>query len=109
MVPLKQSLQDWQTEAFESSLKAELLALDPALLPLQKGVSCGGYVDGTNMQMTLLSTAATADRITAKVGVFFNEIIAGCSCGDDPMSEPAYCELCVLIDKQTGMASFSLC
>lgn len=109
MVPLKQSLQDWQTEAFESSLKAELLALDPALLPLQKGASRGGYVDGSNIEITLLSTAATADQITAKVGVFFNEIIAGCSCGDDPMSESAYCEVCVLIDRQTGMASFLLC
>ena len=46
--------------------------------------------------------------IQAKVGVFFNEIIGGCSCGDDPLSENAYCELQVSIDKVTAEAEFSV-
>ncbi|MCW8944625.1 MAG: glucosamine--fructose-6-phosphate aminotransferase [Sedimenticola sp.] len=108
MVILKQALQDWCTAAFEPSLKAELMALEPDLLPLQRGVSQGGYVDASNMELSLLSVKDDGVEIAVKVGVFFSEIIAGCSCGDDPATENAYCELYIYIDMQRAHARFEL-
>ena len=43
-------------------------------------------------------------RIDAEVGVFFTEVLAGCSCGDEPYAERGYCEVQVDIDKRTGRA-----
>jgi len=108
LIILKQTLQSWSTDAFESTLKAELMALEPDFLPLQEGVSQGGYVDASNIELSLLSAIDNGIEIAAKVGVFFSEIIAGCSCGDDPATENAYCELTVYIDKQRGYTRFEL-
>lgn len=108
VVILRQTLQDWSTAAFEHSLKTELMALDPGVFPLQKGVNQGGYVDASNRAFSLLSVTDDIDHITVKVAVFFNEIIAGCSCGDDPVTEAAYCEMNITIDRQTAVAGIEL-
>ena len=108
MIKLQQALHDWPTKSFEQSLKNELLALAPGILPLQQGVAQGGYVDDSDLQFTLLDKSATAHQIVVKVGVFFSEIIAGCSCGDDPVSEHAYCEISIHIDRQNAEAWFYL-
>ena len=103
---LVRALRDWQTDAFEHSLKRDLLALEQGAIPLSKGVTQGGYVDDSNIEVTLLSASEDAEQIVVRVGVFFSEIIAGCSCGDDPAVENAYCEMYVHIDKKTAEASF---
>jgi len=36
------------------------------------------------------------------------EIVAGCSCGDDPQSQNAYCAMRVRIDKTTAAAAFAV-
>ncbi|MCW8891038.1 MAG: glucosamine--fructose-6-phosphate aminotransferase [Sedimenticola sp.] len=108
MVILQQALQDWATADFEASLKTELMALDPGLLPLQKGVNQGGYVDASNLELSLLSANDNGGEIAAKVGLFFSEIIAGCSCGDDPVTEAVYCEMNITIEKLTAVAHIEL-
>jgi len=108
LVKLQQALRDWSTDSFEQSLKTELMALDPDILPLQQGVTQGGYVDDSDLEFTLLEKSATPQQIVVTVGVFFSEIIAGCSCGDDPVAQHAYCQVCVHIDRRSAEAVFDL-
>ena len=105
---LERSLAAWQTEAFKSTLKAELESLDPAELPLEKGVSQGGFVDGDNMQITVYGVSEDIATIKAKIGVFFTEIVINCGCGDDPMPINAYCEMVVTIDKSNAETLFEI-
>lgn len=108
MVKLQQALDDWSNNSFEQSLKNELLALEPGILPLQQGATQGGYVDDSDLQFTLLGKSESPQQIIVKIGLFFSEIIAGCSCGDDPVSEYAYCEISIHIDRRSAEARFNL-
>ncbi|MCW8906247.1 MAG: glucosamine--fructose-6-phosphate aminotransferase [Sedimenticola sp.] len=108
MIRLEQSLGQWQESGFEQALKSELKALPPGCLPLQQGVLRGGYADPSELEVSLLQQAGSATCLSLRVALFFHETIAGCSCGDDPVSEPVYCELDIRIDRQTAEASFKL-
>jgi hypothetical protein len=107
MPVLPNSVRHWLTDSFPATLKSEIENLEAGTLPLNKCVS-GGYVDDGHITITVLHAADDESKIQAKVGVFFGEIIAGCSCGDDPQTQSAYCELQVRIDKRTGEATFGL-
>ena len=48
------------------------------------------------------------DWICARVGIFFNEVVGGCSCGDDPLSVNAYCQIQVSIDRASAEAEFAV-
>ena len=52
--------------------------------------------------------AEAEDAIEARVGIFFREIVGGCSCGDDPLTAHSYCELRVSIELGTGKAWFTV-
>ncbi len=96
------ALKNWNTEQFSQTLKHEIEALEPGSLPLYKGLTQGGQVDDDNITATVMSTIDDENVIQAKVGVFFTEIVGGCSCGDDPMSQNVYCEMQFRIDKTTA-------
>ena len=102
------ALQDWGTPRFEQMLKNEIEALEPACLPLSRGTGLGGRIDGPDLAVTIISARENGQTIQARVGVFFTEIVGGCSCGDEPFSQPAFCVLQVSIDKQTSHAGFEL-
>jgi len=104
---LKKSLQNYNSDEFSKTLKAELTVLKKGVLPLYAGTTQGGMVDDSNISVTIINFSDNDNAIQAKVGVFFNEVIGGCSCGDDPLSENAYCEFMVRIDKETAQASFN--
>jgi hypothetical protein len=104
---LPAALRDWGTNDFERTLQAEIMALDAGILPLQGVTGRGGRVD-SRVDVTLISSHDGGQVIQAKVGVFFGEIIGGCSCGDDPFTQPAYCMLLVTIEKQTASAGFEV-
>lgn len=109
MPRLTDSLHDWDTEQFPQTLKREMQALGVAQLPLIGGVSHGGVPDDKHqISVSLLSLSDQQDKIEANVGVFFTETLAGCTCGEEPISMNAYCELKVLLDKATGETEFSL-
>ena len=82
-------------------------ALPPGILPLLQAAS-RGVPDDREIRIMLLDAVDDQDGIQVRVGIFFNEILAGCSCGDQPMSLQSYCELQVDIDKRTAEARFSL-
>jgi hypothetical protein len=109
MMPcLPASLQAWNSPAFSETLKQELAGLGSGLAPLLQVCSRGGVPDVREIQAMVLHATDSPGCIQAKVGIFFNEIMAGCSCGDEPMSLQAYCEVRVSIDKGTAEAAFTL-
>ena len=106
MPKLLASLNHWETDAFAPTFKAELGELPAGSLPLDKGVSQGGYVDDSDICISLLRFSEDPQSIQVKFGVFFTEIVACCGCGDEPMRQNAYCEMQAEIDKVTAEAVF---
>jgi len=108
MTKLLDALQQSQPGLFEKALKQELENLPAGTLPLEKGTNRGGFVDDSDISVTVINVAQSENSIQAKVGVFFTEIIVGCGCGDDPMPENAYCEMLISIDRTTFTAKFEV-
>ena len=107
----EKSLQHWQTPAFTATLQAELMAMNPELLPLQQGLRNGSFALPEKRAFTLIAAEETPGLIRLRLGLYYSSIIAGCSCADDPtpLDElPEYCVLQVLIDKATAEVSVSL-
>lgn len=108
MPQLPLSLRAWLAESFSHALKSEIESLPAGSLPLEQGVSAGGRVDDSRITVTFLRSRDEGETIQADVGIFFDEIVGGCSCGDEPLVLNAYCEISVKIDKATGEAWFDL-
>ena len=108
MPRLTGAMRDWGSDAFAETLKSELGALEPGVLPLDKCGALGGYVDDSDVAVTIISLTESETCIDARIGVFFSEILAGCSCGDEPSPENAYCEIGVTIDKATAETQFTV-
>lgn len=104
MVILQKSLSAWNSASFTQALSSEIQSLRSGDLPLEKGSDQGGLVDDSDLGVTVLGLTDDEDSIQAKVGIFYKEIVGGCSCGDEPMVNNAYCELQVVIDKSTARA-----
>jgi hypothetical protein len=111
MMQLTKSLATWGAPAFKQTLAAEIEQLDPALLPLQQGLSRSSYAIGTNLKAIVLGVTEEAGFIRAKTGIFYSGIIAGCSCADDPTPVDEVTEYCVVqfdIDKATAATTVTL-
>lgn len=108
MTRLINSLKNWGSEHFKRALKQELEALPDGVLPLDQATCQGGKADASNIAALVNSATENDTKILVKVGIFFNEIIAGCNCGDDPKADNTYCELLISIDKTTAETDFSL-
>lgn len=101
-----ETLGQWGTPQFTATLKAALESLPTGSLPLESGLRAGGYVDDSDISVTVLKTAEDTQTIQAKLGIFFSEIVICCGCGDDPMPQNAYCQLLLHIDKHTARGTF---
>ncbi|MES9855549.1 MAG: glucosamine--fructose-6-phosphate aminotransferase [Sedimenticola sp.] len=108
MTTLINTLRDWQTDSFNQTLKNELTSLKPGTLPLHFGTTQGGIVDDSDIAVTVLKSSDDGESIFIKVGIFFNEVIGGCSCGDDPLTASANCVMEIRIDKKRGEAQFNI-
>lgn len=102
MPKLINALRSWSSDDFEEILVKEIEDLGADNLPLE------GYVDDSELRVMILGIADDAAQIQASVGIFYHEIIAGCSCSDEPTRENAYCEMQVSINKRTAEATFAL-
>ncbi|MGA7800342.1 MAG: hypothetical protein WCC36_05985 [Gammaproteobacteria bacterium] len=105
MIQLARSANAWGTEEFEDILKTELEQLGPDQLPLQQGLSVGGYATDSGVNVMIISVSERAGDIHVKAGIFYKGIIAGCSCADDPTpvdEHSEYCEVRIEIDKDTA-------
>lgn len=101
------SLRAWSSDAFARTLKDEIESLGAGALPLDRTTTHGGRADDGPITATVLRASDDGDAIQAEVGIFFGEILAGCSCGDEAQILNAYGELRVSIDKATAEAAFA--
>ena len=108
MLNLYDALAFRDAREFSMQLKHAIEALDASLMPLHRCVSQGGQVDASNMAVTVLGVTTVEDEICARIGVFFTEVVGGCSCGDEPFESPVYCELGLTINRQSGDAVFNV-
>lgn len=103
---LPKSLAAWGSGRFAATLQEEIQSLGPAALCLQALSSTGHPLD-TGHSVTLMKVQEAGGHIRVTLGVFFEEIVPGCSCGYESDPEPAYGELSVTIDTATALASIT--
>lgn len=104
---LLESLRAWSSEDFAAVLKREIEGFPLGVLPLSEAASAS-VDESCPVTVTVLRVEEVAGEIRAKIGVFFSEILTGCSCGFEPEPQSAYCEIEVRIDKGTGEVGFIL-
>ena len=105
MFYLPLTLQAWNSEDFANTLKQEVRTLDPELLPLQQGLQYSSYAISDRLAMSVLNVTHDEKTITVKAGLFYNGIIAGCSCSDDPTptdETTEYCDVLFYINRKTA-------
>lgn len=108
MPRLERARDGWESAGFAEELKAELSALPAGTIPLQSATRQGGIVDDSAIAVSVLSSDGDERRIESRVLVFFDEIVGGCNCHDDPVSAHSQCTLLVGIDRRTGEADFTV-
>ncbi len=111
MMRLEKSLSAFGTPEFAAALKLELSQLAIHQLPLQQGLSAGSYVIDAPVTVVNISAVDTGEAIGVQAGVFYQGVIAGCSCADDPTpvgETNEYCEIRLDIDKLTALTRVAL-
>jgi len=96
MLSMKQTVAAWGREDFSSKLKSEFVNLDLGLLPLQQALTHASNVSDSPIEVIVIAYSASKDTITAKLGIFYSGLIAGCNCADDPTPVDETTEYCVL-------------
>ncbi len=121
MIQLDKSLDAWGTAVFVAILKQEISQLGVDKLPLQQGLSTGNYVSDAPITVSILcvtglsvnghSATGMEKIIRVKAGIFYQGIIGGCSCTDDPTPISdinEYCEVQLDIDTSTANTKIEL-
>jgi len=110
MLSLNQTLRAWGTATFEQVFKQEL-AQHAAQLPLQKALTQSSAVAETAVTVLVQHVAEQEQAIRVKAGVFYQGMVSGCSCANDPTPDDEYTEYCELqldIDKTSALTSIML-
>jgi len=111
MVKLEKSLSAWGTPDFTTILKQEILQLDTALLPLQQGLSGSSSVSDAPITVIVHSVTEVENVLRVRAGIFYQGIIGGCSCADDPTPDSdinEYCEVQLDIDRVSAITTIAL-
>lgn len=111
VIRLNKSVLAYHTPDFNETLKQEIVALGADVLPLQQGLSTGNYVSDAPVTLMISSVVEVGNLIRVKVGIFYQGVIGGCSCTDDPTPVSdinEYCEVVIDIDKSTALATVVL-
>lgn len=104
-------MRAWGGADFEAILKREVETLGADDLPLQQGLSSSNYVAESPITMMIHRVAEMENVIRIKAGIFYQGIIGGCSCADDPTptgENNEYCEVQIDIDKATAATAVAL-
>jgi len=111
MIQLDRALSAWGTPEFESILAREVETLGSEQLPLQQALAISSYALPGGIRAMVTKVTEEKDLISAKVGIFYNGVIAGCSCADDPTPIDENVEFCTVridIEKASGRARVAL-
>lgn len=85
--------------------------MDAEQLPLQQGLTTGNYVLANPFTVMINSVSEAENLIHVTAGIFYQSVIAGCSCADDPTpinKNNEYCEVWLAIDKSTAETTIML-
>jgi hypothetical protein len=111
MTRLENALRAWGTPDFKTILKQEITLLGSDRLPLQQGLSTGNYVSDAPITVSINRVTEMEKVIRVTAGIFYQGIIGGCSCTDDPtpISEiNEYCEVQLDIEKAGAITTVTL-
>ena len=111
MIRLNNALSAWGTADFENVLKREIAQLNIDLLPLQQGLSTGNYVTADPITVMINNVAEMGNIIRVRAGIFYQGVLGGCSCADDPTPASEineYCEVQLDIDKTSATTTVIL-
>lgn len=110
MIKLSQALRAWGSPQFEAVLKQEIAQFADQL-PLQQGLSTGNYVTADPITVSIIGVADLEKVIRVSAGIFYQSVIGGCSCADDPTPVSEINEYCVVqldIDRVTAATAVAL-
>ena len=108
MIRLDKTLHAWGTSDFEVVFKQEILQLGVDHLPLQQGLSGSNYVADTPVTVMINRAVEMEKVIRVTAGIFYQGVVGGCSCADNPAPAGAvdeYCEMQFDIDKTTAVTT----
>jgi hypothetical protein len=111
VIRLTRSLAAWGSPEFASVLKEELAALGTEQLPLQQGLATTSYALDGNLSARIIRVGDDDGHIQVRAGLFYSDVISGCSCADDPTpidEQNEYCEVQLVIDKLTAETRIEL-
>jgi len=111
MFDLPLSLEAWSSDSFDTIFKREICSLDANLLPLQQGLQHSNYAVSDKLAVIILNAEQDDTSINIKAGLFYNGIVAGCNCADDPTpvdETNEYCEVFICIDRGTSHSTIEL-
>lgn len=89
---------DWIGRGFDDAcLRDRLNGLPTGILPLADACTQGGRVDESARSIGVLRSWHEDGCGHVRIGVFFGEVVAGCNCNDDPVTDNVYAcfELCI--------------
>ena len=72
-----------------AQLASQLRKLPLAALPLQTGCEQGGWADLNGVQLALVRAGPDHDGLEVTAIAYFEELVGGCNCSDDPVRYPA--------------------
>jgi len=110
MMQFGKTLRAWGTPGFETVLKQEI-EQNVSHLPLQQGLSTGNHVTAAPVTVMITRVTGMENVIRIKAGIFYQGVLGGCSCADDPTptsESNEYCEVQLDIDKTTAATSVVL-
>ncbi|WP_024851258.1 hypothetical protein [Hydrogenovibrio kuenenii] len=111
MMKLLHVLTAWNTPDFKNVLNTELQQLEKSQLPLQQGLAVSNRVADSDISFMLLNAEETEQALLLTVLVFYNGIVAGDCCADDPTpvcEQPEQCTLRLTIYKPNGEVEVTL-
>ncbi len=111
MMQLSKTIAALNTPNFMPVLKQEITQFNSDQLPLQRGLSNGNFVTDDPISVMIINVAEMEDIIRVKAGIFYQGILGGCSCADDPTPTSPSNEYCVVqldINKTTAETSVAL-
>ena len=110
MIQLDKALSAWGTPDFKVVLKQEI-AREADQLPLHQGLTTGNYVTAEPIEVMINNVVEMEKVIRVKAGIFYQGVLGGCSCADDPTptsESNEYCEVQLDIDKTTAATIITL-
>ena len=103
MLQFSNSLHAFSDSSFEKILKKEIEQMDAKFLPLQQGLSVGGYALYDSFNVMIIRIVDRGEHFQVKAGIFYHGIIAGCSCSDDPSPTDVTTEYCEVLSRNKGV------